>query len=67
VRPVRELKGFELVLLKKGETKTIEFTLTKEELGFYNNDGDFIIEPGDFEIYVGSNSNASLKSGFTLR
>jgi beta-glucosidase len=67
VRPVRELKGFELVVLNKGETKTIEFRLTKEELGFYNNNGDFIIEPGDFEVYVGGNSNASLKKEFTLR
>jgi beta-glucosidase len=67
VRPVRELKGFELIMLKKGETKTITFNLTKKELGFYNNNGDFIIESGDFEIYVGGSSDASLKSTFTLK
>lgn len=67
VRPVRELKGFELVVLNKEETKTVEFNLTKEELGFYNNNGDFIIEAGDFEVYVGGSSNASLKRKFTLR
>ncbi|MFT7052277.1 MAG: beta-glucosidase [Psychroserpens sp.] len=67
IRPIRELKGFELVLLKKGETKTLEFVLTKKELGFYNNNGDFIIEPGDFEVYVGGSSDANLKSEFTLK
>jgi beta-glucosidase len=66
VRPVRELKGFELLLLNQGETKTLVFTLTKEELGFYNNNGDFIIEAGDFEVYVGGRSDANLKSEFTL-
>ena len=66
VRPVRELKGFELIEFKKGESKTIDFTLTQEELGFYNNNGDFIIEPGDFEIFVGGDSDANLNSIFTM-
>jgi beta-glucosidase len=67
VRPVRELKGFELIMLKKGETKTVEFLLTQEELGFYNNNGEFIIEAGDFEVYVGGSSDATLKSTFNLK
>ncbi|MEH6536947.1 MAG: beta-glucosidase BglX [Psychroserpens sp.] len=67
VRPVRELKGFELVMLNKGETKIVEFLLTKEELGFYDNNGDFIIEAGDFEVYVGGDSDAKLKNQFNLK
>ncbi|WP_422106725.1 beta-glucosidase BglX [Winogradskyella sp.] len=66
VRPVKELKGFELISLKKGETKRIDFKLTKAELGFYNNDGKFIIEPGDFEVFVGGSSDTKLKGRFTL-
>ena len=65
-RPVRELKGFELVPLKAGETKEIKFTLNKETLGFYNNNGDYIVEPGDFKIFVGGNSMAPLEVGFSL-
>jgi len=66
VRPVRELKAFKLVTLKKGETKAITFELTRQELGFYNNNGDFIIEAGEFEVYVGGNSDAKLKNQFIL-
>ncbi len=65
-RPVKELKGFELVELKPGETKTINFTLNKETLGFYDNNGKFIIEPGDFKIFVGGSSITSLESSFKL-
>lgn len=65
-RPVKELKGFELVPLKSGETKTIEFKLSKNELGFYNNNGEFIIESGDFEVFVGGSSNTIFKSKLTV-
>ncbi len=66
VRPVRELKGFEQVFLKKGESKTITFTLTNEELGFYNNDGKYLVEPGRFEVFVGGNSQEVIKKEFQL-
>jgi beta-glucosidase len=66
VRPVRELKGFELVELKKGEKRTINFTLTEDELGFYDNHGEYIVEPGEFEVFVGGNSVETLKTSFTL-
>lgn len=66
VRPVKELKGFELIELKKGETKTIQFTLTDRELGFYDNDGKFLVEPGLFNVMVGWNSNEGLMSKFEL-
>ncbi len=65
-RPVRELKGFEMVELNPGESRTIEFTLTAKELGFFDNSGEWIIEPGAFEIYVGGSSDAKLKKEFDL-
>ncbi|PWB27233.1 beta-glucosidase BglX [Flavobacterium sp. HTF] len=67
VRPVKELKGFELVSLKKGETKTIQFTLTDAALGFYDNEGKFLVEPGLFNIMAGWNSNEGLTSKFELK
>ncbi|MGE6354939.1 beta-glucosidase BglX [Flavobacterium sp. NPDC079362] len=67
VRPIKELKGFELVNLKKGETKTVHFTLTERELGFYDNNGNYIVEPGVFNIMVGWNSNEGLTSKFELK
>ncbi|WP_309839712.1 beta-glucosidase BglX [Flavobacterium sp. 2755] len=67
VRPVKELKGFELIELKKGETKTIQFTLTDKELGFYDNDGKFLVEPGLFNVMVGWNSNEGLTTKFELK
>ena len=65
-RPVRELKGFELISLEPSESKEIRFTLTEKELGFYNNEGDFVLESGDFSIFVGGDSNAKLEAKITL-
>ena len=55
-RPVKELKGFQKVFLKAGETKTISFEITPEDLKFYNYDLNFVWEPGQFEIMIGGNS-----------
>ena len=66
-RPVKELKGFELVNFKKGESKTISFTLTDKELGFYDNDGNYLLESGTFKVFVGTNSNDVLESEFELK
>jgi len=66
-RPVKELKGFELVLLKKGETKTVTFTLTDKELGFYDNDGNYLIEPGRFKVFVGTSSENVQEAEFELK
>ena len=65
-RPVKELKGFELVELEAGETKTIHFTLNNKTLGFYGNDGTYIVEPGDFKVFVGGSSITTLEADFTL-
>ena len=65
-RPVKELKGFELVELKKGETKTVTMTLTDKELGFFDNDGNYLVEAGTFKIMVGGSSDKGLESSFVL-
>ena len=55
-RPVKELKGFQKVFLKAGETKLVSFTITPEDLKFYNGDLKYDWEPGEFKIMIGSNS-----------
>ncbi len=65
-RPVKELKGFELVNLEIGERKTIEFALTEKELGFYDNNGIWKVENGEFEVFVGGSSVTDHKSEFEL-
>lgn len=55
-RPVKELKGFERVTLEPGATKTVAFELTPESLGYHGIDKTFVVEPGEFEIMVGSSS-----------
>lgn len=65
-RPVKELKGFEKVMLQAGETKKIQFTLTEKELGFYNNQRVFIVEPGVFDLMVGGSSVEGLSTEFEI-
>lgn len=55
-RPVKELKGFEKVLIKAGETKNIQFKISTKDLMFYNNELKYIWEAGDFDIMIGGNS-----------
>ncbi|WP_405209377.1 beta-glucosidase BglX [Aquimarina sp. LLG6339-5] len=66
-RPIKELKGFEMISLKPGETKTINFELNAETLGFYDNDNNWIVEKGGFEVYVGGSSDKTIKSTFELK
>lgn len=66
-RPVKELKGFEKFALKAGESKTVNFTLTGKECGFFNNQGKFIIEAGDFDVMVGGSSAKGVTGKFTLK
>lgn len=65
-RPVKELKGFEMISLKKGESKKVEFVLTEKELGFYTNEGEFTVEAGKFEIFIGTSSSNVKNSVFHL-
>jgi beta-glucosidase len=66
-RPVKELKGFEKIALKTGETKTITFTINSETLQFYTVNRKWEVEPGDFDMWVGGDSNATLKTSFTVK
>ncbi|MFK7747644.1 MAG: beta-glucosidase BglX [Kordia sp.] len=65
-RPVKELKGFELVSLEPNQEVTVSFNLTKDELGFFNNKGDFIVESGDFKAFVGGSSETILEADFKI-
>lgn len=65
-RPVKELKGFDLIALAPGELKNVQFVLTEKELGFYGNEGEWKIEKGTFEVYVGGSSSITTKQSFNL-
>lgn len=66
-RPVKELKHFEKISLKAGESKTVSFKITVDDLKFYNSDLKFIAEPGDFKVFIGTNSRDVKTNQFTLR
>ena len=63
-RPLKELKGFQRVTLAPGEKRRLEFGLTPEHLGFYNRDMRFVVEPGEFKVFVGTNSVGGLEASF---
>ena len=65
-RPVRELKGFEMVILSPGETKTINFEISESLLKFYTANETWESESGFFDIFIGTNSNANLQESFEL-
>ena len=65
-RPVKELKGFQKIELKAGETKTVTFTIGVNDLKFYNSDLKFVAEPGDFKIFIGGNSRDVKEASFKL-
>lgn len=66
-RPVKELKGFQKIFLKAGESKVVTFTVSEEDLKFYNNDLKFVAEPGDFTLFIGKNSQDLLATKFELK
>ncbi len=66
VRPVKELKGFEKIFLKKGETKKVTFTMGVDDLRFYNDKLEYIYEQGEFEVFVGNSSENVIQSKFEL-
>lgn len=66
VRPVKELKGFQQVFLKAGESKKITFTINAEDLRFYNDKLQYIFEPGDFKLFIGGNSRDVKETAFKL-
>ncbi len=66
-RPVRQLKRFEKVNLAKGERRTITFTMNYDDFKYYDNEGVFAVEPGEIDIYVGSNSTTENKVTLEIR
>ena len=65
-RPVKELKGFQKIELKAGESKTVEFKISVNDLKFYNSDLKFVAEPGDFKVFIGGNSRDVKEASFKL-
>ncbi len=65
-RPVKELKGFQRVTLQPGEKRRVEFVLGPEQLGFYNREMRFVVEPGEFRVMVGSNSQDVIEQKFEV-
>ena len=66
-RPVKELKGFERISLKSGESRDVNFTIDVDMLKFYNSDLQYVAEPGDFEVMVGGNSRDVQSLKFSLQ
>jgi beta-glucosidase len=66
-RPVKELKGFKQITLQPGETKKVSFTITTNDLKFYNSDLKYNYEPGDFKVFIGSNSADVKEADFTVK
>jgi len=66
-RPVKELKRFQKISLKAGETKTVNFTLGMKDISFYNSELKFVAEPGEFHVFVGGNSRDVNQAMFTLK
>lgn len=65
-RPVKELKGFQKIMLKKGESRQLTFHLNPDDLKFYNDDLKFVAEPGEFQVFVGGNSRDVQMASFSL-
>jgi len=66
-RPVKELKGFEKITLKAGESKNITFTITPDMLAFHRLDMTYGTEPGDYKLFIGGNSRDVKETGFRLK
>jgi beta-glucosidase len=65
-RPVKELKGFQRVTLQPGEKRRVEFKLTRDQLAFWNREMRFVVEPGEFRVMVGSNSQDGIEAKFEV-
>ncbi len=67
VRPVKELKGFQKIHLRPGEKKTVEFSIGPKELGFHDSEGRFVVEPGNFKLWITWNSAEGLEGQFIVQ
>jgi beta-glucosidase len=66
-RPVKELKGFKQIVLQPGETQKVSFTISVNDLKFYNSDLKYVYEPGVFKVFIGTNSADVKEADFTLK
>ncbi|WP_422358650.1 beta-glucosidase BglX [Reichenbachiella sp.] len=66
-RPVKELKNFQRVMLNPKESKVIELTIDSSDLKFYNAENQFVLEPGQFSVYVGANAQSSIRKDFWVK
>lgn len=66
VRPVRELKGFQKILLQPGETRDVSFKISGHDLGFYDTHGNWIVQPGKFEAWICKDSASGEPVDFEL-
>ena len=67
VRPVKELKGFQKILLAPGQSRTVVFELEVASLGFHAEDMQYVVEPGQFKVWVGANSAEGLEGEFEVQ
>jgi len=65
-QPVRRLRGFQRVTLEAGETKNVKFRLGPSDVGFYDEMGNLVLEPGQIEVFVGDSSEAPLAGTFEV-
>jgi beta-glucosidase len=65
-QPVRRLRGFQRVTLAPGAKTTVSFTLDRSDWGFYDNSGNFVVEPGQIDVYAGDSSTADLTRSFNV-
>lgn len=66
-RPVRELKGFDKIYLKAGESKTVKFTISASQIGFWHDDNRYYAEPGDFQVWIAKDSESGQPVTFSLK
>jgi beta-glucosidase len=66
-RPVKELKGFKKVNIRKGETITVAFTISTQDLAYYHQDMSFSVDPGDFVLFIGTNSEKTKNKAFAVK
>jgi beta-glucosidase len=66
VQPLRELRGFERVTLRPGQTRTVTFTLSRSDFSLVNAANETVVEPGEFDVWVGNSSEGGLQGSFTI-
>jgi beta-glucosidase len=65
-QPVRRLRGFDRVTLAPHQSRHVSFTLDRSDFGFYDNQGHFVVEPGEIDVYAGDSSQATMNASFNV-